>query len=49
MILGIVLTVLNLVFNIVLIRGFGPIPAFGTEGSAMGTAIASGIVALYAM
>jgi putative MATE family efflux protein len=49
MILGIVLTVLNLVLNVILIRGLGPIPAFGTAGSAMGTVIASGILALYAM
>jgi len=49
MILGIVMTVLNLVFNIVLIGGFGPIPAFGTMGSAIGTCLASGLVALYAL
>lgn len=49
MVLGIVLTVLNLALNVVLIRGLGPIPAFGTAGSAMGTMIASGLVALYAM
>ena len=49
MVLGVVMTVLNLVFNIVLIRGLGPIPAFGTAGSAMGTCIASGLVALYAI
>src|SRR6266540_3314794 len=30
MMLGIAMTVLNLVLNIVLIRGLGPIPAFGT-------------------
>lgn len=48
MILGVVMTVLNLVLNIVLIRGLGPIPAFGTAGSAMGTCIASGLVAMYA-
>lgn len=48
MILGIAMTVLNLVLNIVLIRGLGPIPAFGTAGSAMGTSIASGLVAVYA-
>jgi Na+-driven multidrug efflux pump len=41
--------VLNLVFNIVLIRGLGPIPAFGTKGAAMGTCIASGAIALYAL
>ena len=49
MILGIVLTVLNLVLNIVLIRGLGPIPALGTVGSAIGTVIASLILAVYAL
>jgi putative MATE family efflux protein len=49
MVLGIVLTMLNLVLNVVLIRGLGPIPAFGTAGSAMGTVIASSILALYAL
>ncbi len=49
MVLGIVLTVLNLVLNIILIRGFGPIPSFGTMGSAMGTTIASGVIAIYAL
>jgi putative MATE family efflux protein len=49
MILGIVVTVLNLVLNIILIRGAGPIPAFGTAGSAMGTVIATGTLALYAL
>jgi putative MATE family efflux protein len=49
MILGIVMTVLNLVLNVVLIRGLGPIPAFGTAGSAIGTVIASGLVAVYAL
>jgi MATE family, multidrug efflux pump len=39
--LGIAMTILNFVLNIVLIRGAGPIPAFGTRGAAMGTAIAS--------
>ena len=46
--LGIMLTVLNLALNVVLIRGLGPIPAFGTRGAAMGTVIASGLVALRA-
>ncbi len=49
MILGIVMTILNLVINVVLIRGFGPIPAFGTTGSAMGTSIATGLVGAYAI
>lgn len=49
MILGIVMTGLNIVFNIILIRGLGPIPAFRTAGAAMGTVLASGLVATYAM
>ena len=49
MVLGISLTVLNLCINIVLIRGLGPIPAYGTRGSAMGTCIASGLVAMYSL
>lgn len=49
MLLGIAMTILNLVLNVILIRGLGPIPAFGTAGSAMGTVIASGLVALYSL
>jgi putative MATE family efflux protein len=49
MVLGIAMTVLNLLLNIVLIRGLGPIPAFGTRGSAMGTCITAGLVAVYAL
>ena len=49
MVLGIAMTVLNLVLNVVLIRGLGPIPSFGTAGSAMGTATASGLVAAYSL
>lgn len=49
MIMGIVLTVLNVVLNVVLIRGFGPIPAYGTAGAAMGTVIASGVLAAYSL
>ena len=49
MILGIAMTVLNIVFNVILIRGLGPIPAFGTAGAAMGTVTASGLVALYTL
>ncbi len=47
MVLGIVMTVLNLVLNVILIRGLGPIPRFGTAGSAMGTSIATGVLGLY--
>src|SRR2546423_744698 len=34
--LGFALTVLNVIFNIVLIRGLGPIPSSRTAGAAMG-------------
>ena len=47
--LGVAMTVLNVIFNIILIRGLGPIPAFGTAGAAMGTALAGGLVSVYAM
>jgi putative MATE family efflux protein len=49
MVLGLVLTGLNVVLNVVLIRGLGPIPRFGTAGAAMGTVIASAIVGAYAL
>ena len=49
MVLGVALTVLNVVLNLVFIQGLGPIPAFRTAGAAMGTSIASGLVALYAV
>jgi putative MATE family efflux protein len=49
MMLGIAMTVLNLVLNIVFIRGLGPIPSFGTRGSAMGTCLTAGLLAVYAL
>ena len=49
MVLGIAMNVLNLVLNLILIPGLGPIPAFGTAGSAMGTSIASGLIACYGL
>jgi len=49
MMLGIAMTILNLVLNIVLIRGLGPIPAFGTRGSAMGTCITAWLLAVFAL
>ena len=49
MVLGIAMTVSNIILNVILIGGWGPIPAFGTAGAAMGTVIASGIVGLYGM
>jgi putative MATE family efflux protein len=47
--LGVVVTVLNIVLNVVLIRGLGPIPGFGTTGAAMGTVIATGGLGVYAL
>jgi MATE family, multidrug efflux pump len=49
MVLGLVMTVMNLVLNVILIRGLGPVPAFGTAGSAMGTVIASGLLGAYSL
>ena len=49
MVLGIATTALNVVLNVILIRGLGPIPAFGTKGAAMGTTAAFGLVGLYSL
>jgi putative MATE family efflux protein len=49
MVLGIALTILNIVFNVIFIRGLGPIPAYGTAGAAIGTSLASGLLAVYAL
>lgn len=49
MVLGISMTLLNIVLNVILIRGLGPIPAYGTKGAAMGTSTASGLVAIYSL
>ncbi len=47
--LGIALTIMNLVLNIIFIRGLGPIPGFGTMGAAMGTTIAGAVLTLFAL
>lgn len=44
--LGIMLTALNVIFNIALIGGIGPLPALGVKGSAIGTTLASVITGL---
>ncbi|MGE3466263.1 MAG: MATE family efflux transporter [Pyrinomonadaceae bacterium] len=49
MMLGITMTILNLLLNIVFISGLGPIPAFGTAGAAIGTSIATGLVGAFAI
>ena len=47
--LGVVMTLLNIILNVIFIRGLGPIPAFGTLGAAMGTVIAGGVISVYAL
>ncbi|MBP9897890.1 MAG: MATE family efflux transporter [Gemmatimonadales bacterium] len=47
--LGVAMTLLNVTFNSILIRGLGPIPAYGTAGAAMGTVLASAIVGGYGL
>jgi putative MATE family efflux protein len=42
--LGVWMTVLNIAFNVVLIPGYGPVPALGVRGAALGTIAASLIV-----
>lgn len=49
MILGIVITALNIALSIIFIAGCGPIPPFGTKGAAMGTCIASGLIFFYSL
>jgi Na+-driven multidrug efflux pump len=45
--LGLAMTVLNVAFNVIFIRGLGPIPAFRTAGAAIGAALAGAIVTAY--
>jgi putative MATE family efflux protein len=47
--LGVTMTVLNVILNVILIRGLGPVPPLGTMGSALGTVIASTTVSSYAL
>jgi len=47
--LGIALTLLNILCNVALITGVGPLPALGTRGAALGTVIASLAVAGYGL
>lgn len=44
--LGVAMTLLNVGFNVVLIRGLGPIPALGVTGAAVGTLLAGIIVSV---
>lgn len=47
--LGVALTIGNVLFNVLLIRGYGPFPAMGTAGAAAGMMVSSAIVAVYAI
>ncbi|HSK19458.1 MAG TPA: MATE family efflux transporter [Longimicrobiales bacterium] len=47
--LGIIATIANLVLNVILIPGLGPVPALGTTGAALGTVIAMCSVGAYAI
>lgn len=47
--MGIALTVLNITFNIIFIRGLGPIPRFGTAGAAIGMSLAGALLSLFAV
>ena len=49
MVLGIALTVLNVILNVILIEGLGPVPKLGTPGAALGTMLASAAVGAYAV
>jgi putative MATE family efflux protein len=45
--LGLAMTLLNVVFNVIFISGPGPLPAFGTRGAAMGTVLAAALVSAW--
>ncbi|MCO4101293.1 MAG: MATE family efflux transporter [Gemmatimonas sp.] len=47
--LGIALTIGNVLFNVLLIRGYGPFPEMGTAGAAAGMMISSALVSVYAI
>lgn len=47
--LGVALTLLNITFSVILIRGLGPIPSFGTAGAAMGSVISGVLVSGYVL
>lgn len=47
--LGIAMTALNVILNIIFIRGLGPIPALGVMGAALGTVISGVLVSGYAI
>lgn len=49
MILGLVMTALNIILNVIFIRGFAFIPSFGVMGSAIGFCLSTGLVGIYSI
>lgn len=49
MILGLVMTALNIILNVIFISGCGPIPSFGVTGSAIGFCLSTGLVGIYSI
>jgi putative MATE family efflux protein len=49
MILGIVMTVLNIILNIIFVKGFAFVPSFGVTGSAIGFCLSTGLVGIYSV
>jgi len=47
--LGVAMTLLNVILNVILIRGLGPVPAMGTAGAALGTVISGAVVSAVAV
>jgi putative MATE family efflux protein len=47
--IGAIVTVCNIGFNVLFIKGAGPIPAMGTAGAALGTALATGGAAIWSL
>jgi putative MATE family efflux protein len=49
MVLGLVMTALNIILNVIFIRGLGPIPSFGVTGSAIGFCLSTGLIGIYSI
>jgi putative MATE family efflux protein len=43
--LGLMMMVLNIIFTVILVAGFGPVPSLGTSGAAIGTVLAELVAA----
>lgn len=49
MILGLVMTILNIIFNVIFIKGFAFVPSFGVTGSAIGFCLSTGLIGIYSI